>query len=324
MQDATGMKIVRYDKTIMEDLNKYKKATDAGGIGTPRSGEEGLVEQGPSTSLSGNCEQGTSISQDEQTSEKKERTTSKELGEVKEQDMYMFMSASEGDNSDTSEWLPFPTSKGISGKKRDRQSSSEENVINNPRKRISGETLQESEELDSMEEYLNNQDLEPPPPSKSAKKPPTVVELAKGMKEMTTADMITLIINRAKTSEKIAAKSKNFKGNLKRYIREGAGIQKAAATELAKRVSATGETARLEQENLRLRAKLHELEERLEKMEGNRPRSPEKKIKERKESRRDIREYRICPSPTGSREVGDGVSSRTRQRERETSIFWRK
>lgn len=58
----------------------------------------------------------------------------------------------------------------------------------------------------------------------------------------------------------MVAISKNLKGTYKRYIREGAGIQTAAATKLAKRVNATGNLAELKQENIRLRAKLHTLE----------------------------------------------------------------
>lgn len=56
---------------------------------------------------------------------------------------------------------------------------------------------------------------------------------------------------------------KNLKDTYKRYIREGAGVQTAAATKLAKRVNATGSLAKLKQENIHLRAKLHALEQRL-------------------------------------------------------------
>lgn len=58
---------------------------------------------------------------------------------------------------------------------------------------------------------------------------------------MTTANMISFIIHRTKTNEKIASKSQNMKGSFKRYIRENAGIKKAAATELAKKINATGD-----------------------------------------------------------------------------------
>ena len=72
------------------------------------------------------------------------------------------------------------------------------------------------------------------------------------MREMSSADMISLIINRAKTSEKIAFILKNLKGNFKRYIREGAGMQSTATAELVKRVNASGDAAKLKEENLLL------------------------------------------------------------------------
>ena len=143
MQNVTGMNTTRHIKMIMEDVNRYNKVTDTGGVGTPRSGVEGLVEQDPSTSLSGDCERGRYASQDGRPIEETRKTMQKTHGETREQETYTFMSANEGDNSDASEWLPFPTTKNISGKKRDRQSSSEENETKNPRKRTTGETVQE-------------------------------------------------------------------------------------------------------------------------------------------------------------------------------------
>lgn len=61
-------------------------------------------------------------------------------------------------------------------------------------------------------------------------------------------------------NEKIAARFKNLKGIYKRYIREGAGVQTAATIELAKRANACGSYLNLEQENTRLRVRLHDLE----------------------------------------------------------------
>lgn len=66
----------------------------------------------------------------------------------------------------------------------------------------------------------------------------------------------------------MAATSKNLKGTYKPYVREGAGMQAAAATELAKRVNVSSSYLDLEQENIRLRARLHDLEQRLVKVEN--------------------------------------------------------
>lgn len=52
----------------------------------------------------------------------------------------------------------------------------------------------------------------------------------------------------------MAATSNNL--TLKMHIKEGADDQSAATTDLAKRVSISGFSAALEQDNLRLRAKL--------------------------------------------------------------------
>ena len=192
------------------------------------------------------------------------------------------MSASEGENSDTSEWLPFPTPKYNKNLKRDRQSSSEE-AMNKPRKKATGIAEQEPEDPDSLEEYLADPNIETPPPSKSARKLSSAIELARGMREMTTADMVTLIINKAKTSEKTAAR--NLKGNFKRYIREIAGMQKAAATELTKKINVSSDAARLEQENIQLRVRLHELEERLERMEKAQEGKNRNRPRERREEK---------------------------------------
>ena len=54
---------------------------------------------------------------------------------------------------------------------------------------------------------------------------------------MTAVDITALIVFRTRANEKIAATSSNLKGTYKRYLREGAGVETAAATELAKRDS---------------------------------------------------------------------------------------
>ena len=101
----------------MEDIHKHKKDTDTEGFGTPRSDVEGIVEQAPSTSLSGDCEQDKSTSRGDLATEDTGKMEHKKHGEIKEQEIYTFLSASERENLDTSEWLPFPTSRHISGVK---------------------------------------------------------------------------------------------------------------------------------------------------------------------------------------------------------------
>ena len=48
--------------------------------------------------------------------------------------------------------------------------------------------------------------------------------------------MISLIIEHAKANEKMAGSSRNLKGTYKQYVRKGTDIQKAAATELARKI----------------------------------------------------------------------------------------
>lgn len=154
-------------------------------------------------------------------------------------DTYIFMSASEEEGSDTSEWLPFPDSIRKISNKEVMQSSSEEALTMDRKRKPTDRSVDDKEDMVSMEEYSNNPDIEPPPVSKSANRLPSEMELAPGMREMSSGNMISLIINRAKASKKIAAKSQNLKGTFKSYIREGAGMQKTAATEMSKRVNAT-------------------------------------------------------------------------------------
>ncbi|KAK9301921.1 hypothetical protein QLX08_005919 [Tetragonisca angustula] len=90
-------------------------------------------------------------------------------------------------------------------------------------------------------------------------------ELAEEMRMLPTANLVANI-GKAQTNEKVTA----FFSNLKRMITEGAGaIALAATIELAKRVSISGSETALEQENIRLRARLLELEERLAKLENS-------------------------------------------------------
>lgn len=99
--------------------------------------------------------------------------------------------------------------------------------------------------------------------SKSSK---PLEDLMIDMSRMSTGDMTSLTIERARADEKMVAIFKNLKRTYKRYIREAAGVQTAAATELAKRVNASSNLAELEQENIQLRVKLYELENGLAKV----------------------------------------------------------
>lgn len=74
------------------------------------------------------------------------------------------------------------------------------------------------------------------------------------MNLLTTDDTISIIIERAGANEMLAAFSKNLKGSFVNFIRKGAYVECAAATELAKGVG-PGE--------VELRAKLHDLEQKL-------------------------------------------------------------
>lgn len=65
---------------------------------------------------------------------------------------------------------------------------------------------------------------------------------------MSSADMISLIINKAKT--------KKLSRNPRIYTLRGIS-EKAQATELTKRINAIGNTAKLEAKNIKLRIRLY-------------------------------------------------------------------
>ena len=140
------------------------------------------------------------------------------------------------------------------------------------------------------------------------------------MKHMTTADMVSLIIERAKANEKMAAKSKNLKSTFRRYIRKGFGVQTAAATELAKRVNSTGDAAMLEQENLRLRVRLFELEQKLAEAENATPLNIGVSALHKRSTGTPPRadNNSLCPSPVAGETEDYEVSTRTTYHERST------
>ncbi|KAK9296745.1 hypothetical protein QLX08_009358 [Tetragonisca angustula] len=104
-------------------------------------------------------------------------------------------------------------------------------------------------------------------------------------------------------------------------MREGAGVQKAATTELARRVNVSGDMGQLEQENIRLRARIHKLEERLAKIEETQPRDRENKSKARKEILKDTKEQKICLSPMKIKEETYRVMTKAMHKEEERSAI---
>ena len=86
------------------------------------------------------------------------------------------------------------------------------------------------------------------------------------MRITATAEMISWINTKTRTSETITATSKNLKPT---YVRQSASIQTAAATELAKRFRVTGYAEILVKENLILRSRLLQMEERLMLLESS-------------------------------------------------------
>ena len=83
---------------------------------------------------------------------------------------------------------------------------------------------------------------------------------------LTTAVIISIIIEHARVNENIETTSKYLKGAYK-GTGKGADSQKAAPTEIARRVSATDSIATLEKRNFRLRTRLNDLEQILAKVE---------------------------------------------------------
>lgn len=65
--------------------------------------------------------------------------------ERREMDTYAFMSVSKGENSDTSEWLPFPEPTRSNIKKRNRQSSSEEALAKDTKRKPTDNAADEYE-----------------------------------------------------------------------------------------------------------------------------------------------------------------------------------
>lgn len=112
------------------------------------------------------------------------------------------------------------------------------------------------------------------------------------------AGIIFLLINRAQASE-----NPNIMGTFKLYLREGDGMQKAAATELAKRVNGTGGSARLESENIRLNARLYELEKRFANVEKEQMKGKSRKPIKMKQGAGILEDKILCPSPTGRTKV---------------------
>ena len=98
------------------------------------------------------------------------------------------------------------------------------------------------------------------PPSATSKYLPTLVALARGTRITTTAEMISWINAKARTSETITTTSKNLKPI---YIRQN-------ATELARSIpTVSPNMANLVKENLLLRFRLIQMERRLMLLESS-------------------------------------------------------
>ena len=65
-----------------------------------------------------------------------------------------------------------------------------------------------------------------------------------------------------------------LEGTLQRLLREDVGELQTVSTELAKQMPATGNETALEKENIRLRVRLHEMEERVAKLEAKVQQNP--------------------------------------------------
>ena len=102
--------------------------------------------------------------------------------------------------------------------------------------------------------------FDPTPQYKSSISLPKFGGLMSVMSLLTTAVIISIIIEHARVNENIDTTSKYLKGTYK-GTGKGADSQKAAATEFARRDSATDSIATLEKGNLRLQTSLNDLEQ---------------------------------------------------------------
>lgn len=108
--------------------------------------------------------------------------------------------------------------------------------------------------------------LEPefvPAPVKRPKPLARLVDLLVGMKLLTTNDIIIIIIEQLAAIEVMATVTKNLKDTFKRHFRRRDDMQRAATTVMTKKVGATGSATALGKDNIRLRARLYNLEQML-------------------------------------------------------------
>ena len=114
--------------------------------------------------------------------------------------------------------------------------------------------------IDHPEKYTMDPVADPLPPSATSKHLPTLEALAMGTRITTTAEMISWINAKARTSETITTTSKNLKPI---YIRQN-------ATELARSIpTVSPNMANLVKENLLLRFRLIQMERRLMLLESS-------------------------------------------------------
>lgn len=118
MQKTTGLNISKHIKSIMEKGKNKNLDTDTEEVGIVSPGMKGTVDRVHFVLLSEDREQEQEILQVERMMK---------ATETKEIETNIFMSASEGDNSDSSEWL-FSKPRISNKMKRNKQNSSEEGL----------------------------------------------------------------------------------------------------------------------------------------------------------------------------------------------------
>lgn len=302
-QSATGMN----SKKNMTDKKTQQKITGTGGIGAPRPGAEGLNERDPSASSSDNRNSNsTRVAIQACAAENMTGNNSKKVSISA-----TVSSTEDGTESDGSYQTPRgkKVATSLLARKRARPSPTMES---NSKRRTTSDGRTNSDVEEEEEAYFLNPEVEAPPPSKGAKRLPTDEERAANLRHLPTANLAAMILENAKTVEKVASASGNLKGTYKRFLREAAGNSKACVTEISKRNSSASSEAALEQENLQLKARIFELESKCAKLESNarvtQPSPKPKKAPKGNTSGEPNGADRICPSPPSP--IGSTIRTR--------------
>ena len=223
----------------MMEQPKEENVTGPGAIGGPRPGEEG-IKRVPSPSSS-------DVRREEQVPD--QACFSLRASDLKKDVTRKEAAESEDSVSDD----PAPMTRGRA-KRRKRitpvitPSMSEAEMPSD----TGNETQQESK------------DPQIPPPSKASKRLPTVDERVAAIRHMPSATLADSIFEAADSIEQVAVTSGNLKGTYMRRLKDDAGKVRAGAIELAKRTNTTAAMAELEQENIRLRARLQKADLEIE------------------------------------------------------------